>query len=137
MDFQWTRRGGWQYIGHHEDETALVFVPLSDGLAALIQHQVVEDAQKTLGFVTCPSGNSTGSLTQMKEKTKKWLDALTSGQLQRHTMWFSIDHQLWPSVKYGLCCSMATMLELKTVLLPFHVKMLPSGGIAWTASKRV
>jgi hypothetical protein len=81
IDFQWTRQGGWQYIGHHEDETAAVFVPLPDGLLAPIQHRVVDDAQKTLGIITCPSGNCTGSLMQMKEKTKKWLDALTSGRL--------------------------------------------------------
>lgn len=27
-DFQeWTRCGGWQYVGHHKDETAAVFAP--------------------------------------------------------------------------------------------------------------
>ncbi len=119
INFQWTRRGSWQYIGHHKDETAAVFVPLPDGLLAPIQHQVVDDAQKTLGIITCPSGNSMGSLTQMKEKTKKWLDALSSERLHRRMMWFSVDRQLWPSVKYGLCCSMATLSELELVLLPF------------------
>jgi hypothetical protein len=102
IDFQWTRQSVWQYIGHHEDETAAVFVLLPDGLLAPIQHQVVDNAQKTLGIITCPSGNSTGSLTQMKEKTKKWLDALTSGRLHCCMMWFSVDCHLWPSVKYGL-----------------------------------
>jgi hypothetical protein len=92
IDFQWTRRGGWKYIGHHEDETAAVFVLLPNGLTALIQHQAVDDAQKTLRIIICPSGNSTGSLTQMKEKNKKWLDALTSGQLHHRMMWFSVDH---------------------------------------------
>ncbi len=79
MDFQWTQQGGWQYIGHYEDETALVFVQLSDRLATHIQHQAVDDTQKTLGVITCPYGNSTNSLAKMREKTKKWLDALTSG----------------------------------------------------------
>jgi hypothetical protein len=31
----------------------------------------LDDAQKMLGIIICPSGNSTGSLTQMKGKTKK------------------------------------------------------------------
>jgi hypothetical protein len=70
IDFQWTRQGSWQYIGYHEDETAAVFVPLPNGTLAPIQHRAVDDAQKTLR-ITCPSGDSTGSLTQMKEKTKK------------------------------------------------------------------
>jgi hypothetical protein len=52
-------------------------------------------------------------------------------------MWFSIDPQLWQLVKYGLCCSMAPLSDLKLVLLPFCRKMLPLGGIAWKASKRI
>jgi hypothetical protein len=70
IEFQWTRRGGWQYIWHHEDESASIFVPLPNGTRALIQHHAVDNAQKTLGIITCPSGNSMGSLIQMKEKTK-------------------------------------------------------------------
>ncbi len=53
IDFQWTRQGGWQYIGHHKDETAALFVPLPNGLLAPIQHQAVDDAQKTLWIITC------------------------------------------------------------------------------------
>jgi hypothetical protein len=112
-----------------------MFVPLPHSLTAPIQHRAVDDAQKTLRIITCPSGNSVGSLTQMKKKTKKWLDALTNGWLHHRMMWFSFDRQLWPSVKYRLCCSMATLSELKSVLLPFFGKMLPLGGIVWTASK--
>ena len=59
----------------------------------------VDNAQKTLGIITCPSGSITGSLKQMKEKNKKWLDALTGGRLHRRMMWFSVDRQLWPSMK--------------------------------------
>jgi hypothetical protein len=72
IDFQWTQWGGWQYIGYHEDEMAAVFVPLPNGTIAPIQHRAMDDAQKTLGIITCPSGDSTGSLTQMKEKTKNY-----------------------------------------------------------------
>jgi hypothetical protein len=31
IDFAWTRKGGWQYIAHHEDEGAAMFIPLPDG----------------------------------------------------------------------------------------------------------
>ena len=99
INFQWTRRGGWQYVRHHKDETAAMFVPLPNGLRAPFQHRVVDDSQKTLRIITCPSGSSTDSLKQMKEKHKKWLDALTGGRLNCHMMWFSVDRQLWPSVK--------------------------------------
>ncbi len=65
IDFQWTWQGGWQYIGYHEDETTAVFVLLPNGTLAPIKHRAVDDAQKTLGIITCPSGDSRGSLTQM------------------------------------------------------------------------
>ncbi len=128
------QKGGWQYVAHHEDETAVITVPMPDGTLAPIMHRAVDDAQKTLGVVTCLSGNSKGSLQQMKEKTQKWLDSLTAGRLHHQMMWVSIDCQLWPTVKYGLCCSMATLPELETVLLPFYRKMLPLGGVVCKAN---
>jgi hypothetical protein len=114
-----------------------VFVPLPDGTMAPISHLAVDDAQKTLGVVTCPSGNSAGGLLQMKEKAKKWFNSLTAGRLHRCMMWFSVDRQMWPSVKYGLCCSMATLPELHLVLLPLYGKMLPLGGILNKANRGI
>ncbi len=47
---------------HHEDDAVAITVPMLDGTMALIAHETVDDAQITLGVVTCPSGNSMGSL---------------------------------------------------------------------------
>ena len=100
IDFVWTINGGWQYVAHHEDITAAVTVPMPGRTMAPITHQAEDNAQKTLGVVTCPSGNSKGSLLQMKEKAQKWLESLTAGCLCHRMMWFSGNRQLWPSVKY-------------------------------------
>ncbi len=51
IDFAWTPKGGWQYIAHHEDEGAAVFVPLPDGTMAPISHLAIDDAQKHLGWL--------------------------------------------------------------------------------------
>jgi hypothetical protein len=114
-----------------------MFVPLPEGKTAPISHLAVDNSQKTLGVTTCPSGNSTGSLTQMKEKAKRWLESLTTGRLNRRMMWFSLDRQMWPSVKYGLCCSMATLSKLDVVLMPLYGKMLPLGGIIRKANRGI
>jgi hypothetical protein len=67
----------WTFSGHKEvacsrlsttKKSALMFVPLPDGSRAPSQSRAVDDAQKTLRIITYPSGNSTGSPTQMKEK---------------------------------------------------------------------
>jgi hypothetical protein len=99
LDFAWTAKGGWQYIAHHDDNSTVVAVPMPEGIVALITYLAVDNAQKTLGVVTCLSGDSVGSLRQMKEKAQKWLDSPTAGCLHCQMMWFSIDRQLWPSVK--------------------------------------
>jgi hypothetical protein len=129
LDFVWMAKRGWQYIPQHDDKSTVVAVPIPNGTMAPITHLAVDNAQNKLGVGTCPSGNSTGSLRQMKEKAQKWLDSLTAGRLHHRMVWFSIDRQLWPSIKYGLCCSMATLLELEDILLPFYENMLPLGGI--------
>ena len=134
IDFTWTRKGGWQYIAHHEDEGAVVFVPLPDGTMAPISHLTVDNAQITLGVVTCPSGNSTGNLCQIKEKATKWFNSLTAGRLHCQMMWFGVDRQMWPLVKYDFCCSMTTLPELHLVLMPLYGKMLPLGGIVSKAN---
>jgi hypothetical protein len=128
-------KGGWQYIAHHDNKSAVVPVPMPDGTIAPITHMAVDNAQKMLGVVMCPSGNSQGSLCQMKEKAQKCLDSLTAGCLHCQMMWFSLDRQLWPSIKYRLCCSMATLPELEDILLPFYGKMLPLGRIVSKANR--
>jgi hypothetical protein len=137
LDFAWTKNGGWQYVAHHEDDAAAITVSMPDGTMAPIAHKVVDDTQKTLGVVTCPLGNSMGSLQQMKEKTQTWLYSFTAGCLHHQMMWFSVDCQLWPSVKYSLCCSMATLTELETILSPFYGKMLPLDGLVCKANRGI
>jgi hypothetical protein len=115
----------------------VVAVPMPNGTMALIIHLAVDNAQKTLGVVMCLSGDSAGSLRQMKEKAQKWLDSLTASCKHCQMVWFSIDCQLWPSVKYGLCCSMAPLPELEGILSPFYKKMLPLGGIVSKANQGI
>ncbi len=68
LDFAWSAKGGWQYIAHHEDGHAVITVPMPDGTVAPISHKAVDNAQKMLGVVTCPSGSSYG--TDEREDTE-------------------------------------------------------------------
>jgi hypothetical protein len=94
LDFAWTAKGGWQYIAHHDKKSAMFTAPMPNGTMAPITHLAVDNAQKTLGVVRCPSGNSGGILHHMKEKVQNWLDSLTAGRLHCQMVWFSIDRQL-------------------------------------------
>jgi hypothetical protein len=56
IDFAWTQKGGWQYIAHHEDEGAALFVPLPDGKMAPISHLAVDDHRKPSVLPRAPPG---------------------------------------------------------------------------------
>jgi hypothetical protein len=56
IDFAWTQKEGWQYITHHKDKCAALFVPLPDGTTAPILHLAVDDAQKTSVLPRVPPG---------------------------------------------------------------------------------
>ncbi len=89
-----------------------------------------------MGRTTAPQTHGTaapyGSVAGLVHPVR----SLSGGRFHCRMMWFSVDHQLWPSVKYGLCCSMATLPELEYVLLPFYGKMLFIGGHCANGSKR-
>jgi hypothetical protein len=46
MDFKWSLKGGWQYIAHHEHESAVVSVPMPDGTMSPITYLAVDEAQR-------------------------------------------------------------------------------------------
>jgi hypothetical protein len=70
----------------------------------------------------------------MQEKVQKWLDKVKARRLHRQMMWFNLDHQMWPSVGYGLCCSTATFYYLEEVLIKQYRKISSLGGIICTAA---
>jgi hypothetical protein len=48
-----------------------ITVPLPNGSSELISHKKVSHAEKTLGAMTSPDGNSTASIVMMQEKAQK------------------------------------------------------------------
>jgi len=122
MSFDWDSKGKWKYVEHHNDPNGVLVVPMPDGTVAPIEHLSVDTSKKTLGVMTCPSGKSKGSLDLMKEKATNWLNQASSGTLHRRGMWFSITHQFWPSVGYGLSSCMASLKELDTVLSSITIR---------------
>jgi hypothetical protein len=47
-------------------------VPLANGEEKEIEHLLVSTAIKTLGSMTCPSGNNTAALERMVSQAKEW-----------------------------------------------------------------
>ena len=90
-------------------------------------------AEKTLGAMTSPDGNSSASITMIQEKAQTWIFAGCNGHLHRHNIWFWLSVQFWPRVGYGLCSSTATYRELEECLHQQYYWVLPLCKVVRTA----
>lgn len=137
ISFTWDRKGKWSYADNHNDLDFTMAVPMPDGTDVKIDHLPVTQARETLGVWSCPDGNASEALTQMKDKAQKWVDRAKEGRLRRRDVWFLLDVQFWPRVGYGICCNLASHAELESVLSKQYFQLIPMGGVVRTAPAAV
>jgi uncharacterized protein (UPF0332 family) len=65
ISFFWKPDGTWYYTKNEDDEEFRAVVPLADGSFAPIEHLGVDVPNKTLGTMTCPSGNNKSTVDYM------------------------------------------------------------------------
>ncbi len=104
-------------------------VPLPGGKEVPMDHKSVDHAEKTLGTMTLPDGDSLASIRMIQENAQIWINAVRNGHLHQRKVWFSLKVQFWPRIGYGLCSSMATFQELKKSLQRQYYQMLPLCGV--------
>jgi hypothetical protein len=119
----------WQYADNTARGKFGVNVPLPRGKEAPIAHKNVDHAEKTLGAMTSPDGNSAASIQLMQEKAQSWINAVQGGHLHRRNIWFLLKVQFLPCVGYGLCSSTATYRELEQALHWQYYQILPLRGV--------
>ena len=91
-------------------------MPMPDGSSVTIEHVAVGKSKETLGVHTCPSGENKGELKSIQDKAQGWVDKATNGKLKRRSVWFLLEKQFWPKVRYGLCGITASFAQLKDCL---------------------
>ena len=77
-----------------------------------------------------------GQYQKMRKKADKWLKSATGGNWNRMMFWTSVERQFWPSVSYGLCCSIASLKELDGALKNQYYKIAPKGRLRQIARER-
>ncbi len=112
-------------------------VPLADGSFAHTENLGVEVPNKTLGTMTCPSGNNKGAIDYMRSKGMAWRDMVAGGTLSGRNIWFMLDKQFWPRVSYGLCAVSASYQELSKCLMKMYYGVHPLGGVCRTARRGI
>jgi len=133
ISFEWLN-GAWRYASNESRTDLGVSVPLPGGGSAGIGHKAVQHAEKTLGAMTSPDGNSRAAIVMMQDKAQQWVNDVRNGKLHRRNVWFSLKFQLVPRIIYGLCSSMASFDELKDAMHKQYYQILPLGGVVRTAS---
>ncbi len=109
---KWTN-GVWKYGYNSIGGGFGITVPLPGGRKAAKSHKGVSHAEKTLGAMTSPDGDSSASSLMIQDKAQQWINDVCNGHLHRRNVWFSIKVQLWPRVGYGICSLTATLSELE------------------------
>ena len=129
ISFRWKKDGTWKYEDNEKDEELQLEIPRPDGSSVLIEHCGVNVAHKTLGVMTCPSGDSAAAVTMMKEKAQDWIDRATSAKLARRSIWFLKERQFKPRVGFGIGVNTAPLSVLSECLMKQYHKLVPLGGI--------
>jgi hypothetical protein len=106
ISFEW-KNGVWAYATNLLRGDLGINVPLPGGSKASIDHKSVNHAEKALGPMTSPDGNSGVSIRLVQEKAQQWINAVQNGHLHHCNVWFSLKVQFWLCIGYGLCSSTA------------------------------
>ncbi len=133
ISFDWNN-GDWSYALNVSNDKLRITVPLPGGNNAPIDHKPIKHAEKTLGAMTSPNGNSASAICMMQEKAQQWINAVRNGKLHRQNVWFSLKVQFRPRIGYSLCSSTASLKELDKVLYRQYYQILPMGGIVCMTS---
>ena len=131
IDYDWLEDGTWKYR-QLEDDDLIAFqikVPLASGRMHPIDYVPPGEARKTLGAMTCPTGDCTLALEKMRTQAQEWVDTAKNGKLHRRHIWFMLQKQFWARIGYALCVNTAPLAVLEEVCRrPFYA-LLPLLGV--------
>jgi hypothetical protein len=137
ISFSWKADGTWVYDKNEDKEDLQLYIPLPNNEMAPIQHCGVDEAHKTLGMMTCPSGAQESVITHMKERAQGWIDQATAAHLTSRNLWFLLKVQFSPKVLYSIGACSAPYATLAECLMKQYYKLVPLGGVRRSACRMV
>ena len=73
----------------------------------------------------------------MQYKAQVWVEKAKNGKLQRRSLWFLLEKQFWPNVRYGLCGNTASFVQLEDCCQKQYWQIMPLVGIILSAPKSI
>ena len=65
------------------------------------------------------------------------MDKAKNGKLKRRSVWFLLEKQFWPKVRYGLCGNTASFAQLEYFLQRQYWQIMPLGRIICSVPKAI
>ncbi len=82
ISYEWTN-GVWHFAQNALQGDFGITVPLPGGSKARLSHRPVDHAERTLGAMTLPDGNSSSAISMIQEKAQQWINVIRNGHLHR------------------------------------------------------
>jgi hypothetical protein len=89
VSFEWTN-GEWSYAENNICSEYGITMPLSGGRKTAISHKNITHAEKTLGAMTSPDGDSIASICMMQDKAQQWINDMHGGHLHCCNVWLAL-----------------------------------------------
>ena len=137
VSYGWRPNGDWFYEANEGLPEFGFSVPLPGDGRATIEHAPAETAKETLGVFSCPSGAATLALQALCDKAGDWVARAQEGRPSRQDVWFLLDCQLGPGLRYALKCNLASWKQLSDCLDRQWWQVLPLGGVVRSAPAAV
>ena len=137
ISYGWRPNGDWFYEPNETLPEFALSVPLPGGRREAIEHASAQTTKETLGVFSCPAGAATASLQALRDKASEWVARAQEGHPSRHDVWFLLDCQLGPGLRYGLESNLASWKQLSDCLDRQWWQILPLGGVVRTAPAAV
>ena len=81
---------------------------LPGGRRETIEHTFAQTAKEIFGVFSCYSGTATLTLQALCDKASNRVARAQEERLSRQDIWFLLNCQLGPGLRYGLECNMAS-----------------------------
>ena len=137
VSYGWRPNGDWFHEANEGLPEFGFSVPLPGDGRASIDHMSMQTAKETLGVLSCPSGAATPALQSLRAKASDWVARAQEGRPSRQDIWFLLECQLRPGLRYALECNLASWRQLSDCLDKQWWQTLPLGGVVRAAPAAV
>jgi hypothetical protein len=114
--FYW-KNGQWAYVSN-EDTHISISVHNHAGDRVELECLEVEEARKTIGVKTAPTGDNAAQFEHMLEASQKWAAQIRASNLRQMDAWLALRSNIWKTLEYPLTCKTLIEKQCEQIMRP-------------------